>query len=150
MLDPTDHELIKQAADAGAVLVTWDRVMRAEPGVVSPYEAMDKALEESTASSEDLKEVDRLRQLSPRELTSLTEDANKTYELFRQQIAIPEEVAVLIRHLRVNRDYSWRAIARFCSDNWEGAWESNQLAGMVICEKAARMSEEDFMEPPWN
>ena len=132
------------------MLVTWDRVVREAAGGITPYEAMDAAKAETAGTSQDTRELDRLLTLSPRDLTILSNDANKTYEHFRQRITISEEAASLIRVLRVDKDYSWRAVARFCSTIWRGGWEANQLAGMVICEKAAKMCEEDFMEPPWN
>ena len=76
--------------------------------------------------------------------------ANKTYQLFREHIGLDREAAKMIRQLRFEEDYSWRAIARFCSDMWRGPWGSNQLAGIVICKKAAELLGENFMEAPWN
>jgi hypothetical protein len=150
MLDPDDEQVIKYAKDGGAILVTWDRVLRLAAGGITPYEALDQAKDLGQGTKEAKAEVSRLRTLSPRELSALMDAGNETYQLFRHHIDVDQKDASLIRHLRVNKDYSWRAIARFCSLMTKGAWGGNQLAGMVICEKAANLLGEDFLEPPWN
>ncbi|MDO8635861.1 MAG: hypothetical protein Q7R34_06385, partial [Dehalococcoidia bacterium] len=91
-----------------------------------------------------------LRKLSPLELTRLGAAADQTSSLFRVHIQVTREEAYQVRQLRVGLDYSWRAIARFYSVIWGGLWGSNQLAGMVICDKAATLLGEDFMKAPWN
>jgi len=150
MLDPDDEQVIKDAEGGGAVLVTWDRVLRQAAGGMTPYEAMDKALAEGKGTPEAQADVSRLRQLKPSDLTALSEAGNKTYELFRQKLEVNEPGARLIRHLRVEKDYSWRAISRYISRTMKAPWGANQLAGMVLCEKAAKLLGEDFMQPPWN
>jgi len=59
-----------------------------------------------------------------------------------------------IRRLRVEERLSWRGVARATADAWgrEAIWEprSNQLAGMILCEVAARLLGEDYLEDPWN
>jgi hypothetical protein len=150
MLDPDDEQIIKDTKDAGAVLVTWDRVLREAAGGITPYEALDKAIVEGKGTQEAQAEVSRLRTLSPAELTSLADAGNKTQEYFRQHISVNMAAAVLIRQKRVDEDFSWRAVARFCSWVWDAQWGGNQIAGMVICEQAAKLLGEDFMKPPWN
>ena len=150
MIDPDDEQIIKDAKDGGAVLVTWDRVLRQAAGGLTPYEAMDKAIAEGNGTKKAQAEVSRLRKLSPADLTALADAGNKTCELFRQKLEVDELGAKLIRHLRVDKEYSWRAISRHCSRYLKAPFGGNQLAGMAICEKAAKALGEDFMQPPWN
>lgn len=149
-LDPDDKQIIKDAKDGGAIMVTWDRVVRQAAGGLTPYEAMDKALAEGKGTPEARADVSRLRQLKPADLSAMAEAGNKTYELFREKLEVNELGARLIRHLRVEEDYSWRAVARYISRTLKAPWGSNQLAGMVLCEKAAKALGEDFLKPPWN
>jgi hypothetical protein len=150
VLDCDDKEVMKEAKEAGAVLVTWDRVVRQAAGGLTPYEALEQAKAEKNAAPEAVAEVSRLLTLSPQDLTVLAEAGNKTYELFREKIQVDEGAAKMVRILRVKKDYSWRAIARHCSDFFKGSFGGNQIAGMVICEKAAKLLGEDFLQPPWN
>lgn len=152
MLDPDDELTIKEAKDAGAVLITWDRVTLLAAGGKTPYEAMEQAEHEAQTQGNILAEAEfiRLRKLSPLELTKLGKAADQTSSLFRMYIQLTIVEANQVRELRVKLDYSWRAIARFYSVIWGGLWGSNQLAGMVICEKAAEMMGEDFLKEPWN
>ena len=150
MIDPDDELIIKEAKAGGAIMVTWDRVVRQAAGGLTPYEAMDKAIAEGNGTKESQAEVSRLRKLSPAELTALAKAGNETAELFRQKLEVNEKGAKLIRHLRVDKDYSWRAIARYLSRVLKAPWGSNQLAGMVLCKKAAKLLGEDYLQPPWN
>jgi hypothetical protein len=150
MLDPDDERVIKDAKDGRAVLVTWDRVLRLAAGGMTPYEALDLAKTAGTGPPKAQAEVSQLRKLSPADLTALAETANKTYEHFRQYIPVTRKVAKFVRYLRVEKDLSWRSIARYYSFVWEGPWGGNQLAGMIICEKAAKLLGENYLEPPWN
>ena len=150
MLDPDDEQIIKESKESGAVLVTWDHVLRSAADGITPYEAFDHAIAEGRGNKKAQAEVSRLRGLSPAELTALADAGNKTFQHFRQHIEISRESAKLIRRLRVERDYSWRTVARFFSQAWCAPWGGNQLAGMVICEKAAKLLGEDFLQPPWN
>ena len=152
MLDPDDETVIKDAADGNAVLVTWDRVVREAAKGITPYEALDMAKEKTHEAGNDQTqaELGRLRALSPAELTAMGEGADRTVELLRRNIQLDWHGADLVRQLRVEEDYSWRAIARWCSTVWGGPWGANQLAGLVICQKAAELLGQDFMAPPWN
>jgi len=150
VLDPDDEQVIKECKDDGAILVTWDRVVRQAAGGITPYEAMDRAKEESSGPQEAQAELSRLRKLTPAQLTVMADGADKTWGLFNKTIQLNRMGATLIRKLRVERDYSWRAVARFSSWESSAPWGANQIAGMVICEKAAKLLGEDYMEPPWN
>jgi len=150
MLDPDDEQTIKDAKEGAAILVTWDRVVRLAAGGITPYDALDKATAAGTGTKEAQAEVSRLRGLSPADLAVMADGANKTYQYFCRHIKVSPGLAKLIRQLRVERDYSWRTVARYCSTVWRATWGGNQLAGMVICEKAAKLLGEDFLQPPWN
>ena len=150
MLDPDDKQVIKDAKDGGAVLVTWDRVVRQEAGAITPYEALDQARAAGTGTKEAQAEVSRLRSLTPADLTSLADAGDKTCEHFRRYIKVGKGAANFVRQLRVDKNFSWRSVARYYSLVWDAPWGGNQLAGMVICEKAAKLLGEDFMRPPWN
>ena len=150
MLDRDDKQLIKDAKDSGAVLITWDLVLRQEAGGITPYEAMDQAKAAGTGTEEAQAEVSRLRKLTPHDLTVLANEGQKTCEHFRQCIPVTKGTANFVRQLRIERNLSWRAVARYYSIAWSEPWGGNQIAGMVICEKAAKLLGEDFMEPPWN
>jgi len=150
MLDRDDEKVIKAAKEGGAILVTWDRVLRTAADGITPHEVMEKAMAEGTGTKEAQAKISHLHRLKPGELTVLAEAGNKTCQSFRQHIKVNREAANLIRKLRVDKDCSWRAVARFCSFAWRAPWGSNQIAGMVLCEKAAKLLGEDFLEPPWN
>ena len=150
MLDPDDEQVIKDTKEGGAILVTWDMILRQAAGGITPYEALDLGMATGTGTKEAQAEVSRLRTLKPADLTALADAANETFNHFRQHIQISRDSAKLIRRLRVERGYSWRTIARFFSKSWRAPWGGNQLAGMCICEKAAKLLGEDYLEPPWN
>ena len=150
MLDPVDEQVIKDAKGGGAILVTWDRVVREAAGGITPYEALEQGKAAGKGTKEAQAEVSRLITLKPADLTALADAGDKTYERFRQHIPVTRENAKFVRQLRVDRDCSWRSVARYYSLVWDAPWGGNQLAGMVICEKAAKLLGEDFMEPPWN
>jgi len=150
MLDPNDEQIIKEAKEGAAILVTWDRVLRMAAGGITPYEALDQAKAAGTGTKEAQADVSRLRTLTPAELTVMADASNKTYQHFRRHIKVSPGLANLIRQLRVDKAYSWRTVARYYSEIWRAPWGGNQLAGMVICEKAAKLLGEDFLQPPWN
>ena len=152
MLDPDDEQIIKDCKEGGVILVTWDRVVRKEAGGLTPYEMMEKALEEAPpeAPPEAKAEINRLLRLTPEKLTVMEDGANKTYQLLNKYIRLDRETAKLVKQLRVEEDFSWRAIARWCAMRWKAPWGGNQIAGMTICEKAAKLLGEDFLKEPWN
>lgn len=150
MLDPDDEQIVKDAKEGGGVLVTWDKVVREAAGGMTPYEALEMAKTEGEGPPAAQAEVSRLLTLKPEDLTSLSEAADKTAQVFREHIVVDSLSAEVIRHLRVHENYSWRAIARHFSERLQAPWGSNQLAGMALCEKAAKVTGENFLEPPWN
>lgn len=150
MLDPDDEKMIAQAKAGGAQIVTNDRVVRRAAGALSPVEVLEKAKEQAVEPAQ-IAQIEGLIQLNPRDLTILAESANETYQAFQKYIPMNKSKAKLVRKLRTEGEgMSWRAIAGFCSRLWGGPWGSNQLAGMVICDKAAKELGQDFLKEPWN
>jgi len=87
------------------------------------------------------------------QLEKLAKAANRAFTKSRKLVRrMTQEQATVIRKLRVDEGYSWRAIARACYDLGWGEWEppSNQIVGMAICERAAKFFDENYLEPPWN
>jgi len=73
------------------------------------------------------------------------------------QRCMTKEQAEIVRQLRVNESYSWRAVAHACHElKWWPAdeyWDrvpSAQPMGMALCEVAAGFFDENDREPPWN
>lgn len=152
-LDPHDLASIDEAKRMDAVFVTWDRVVREATGGITPYQVLEEAEKraENSNNPEALAEIKRLRALSAEDLTVLRDKANEAVEHLRKHIRIGDVTAALVvRHLRVEEQYSWRAIARHYSEILNAPWGSNQFAGLVICEQAAQLLGEDFMEAPWD
>ncbi len=85
-------------------------------------------------------------------LDAMKAAAADTWNYFEAQFAgMTREQAEYVRSLRVDSDdYSWRGVAAACAEAWDGDWESNQIAGMVICKRAAEMFGENYNVEPWN
>ena len=81
-------------------------------------------------------------------LAAMAKEVMESFQSDFEQMTL--EQAQFVRHLRVDEGYSWRGVAQECADAWAGDWDSNQLAGMAICERAAQMHDEDYMREPWN
>jgi hypothetical protein len=71
-------------------------------------------------------------------------------EFDRRFGGLKPDQAAFVRQLRVDRGLSWRGVAWECAKAWGGDWESNQLAGIALCERAAAMHDEDPNTDPWN
>jgi hypothetical protein len=87
------------------------------------------------------------------ELKELAKVATERFEEFEKLCdGMTLEQAGVVRELRVEKGYSWRAVAQACYDYGWGEWypPSNQIMGMAICERAAKFFGEDYMEEPWN
>lgn len=84
-------------------------------------------------------------------LMELAEMAQATMAAFQADFKdMTLEQAQFARRLRVDQDCTWRSVADECNHAWDGDWGSNQLAGMAICERAAQLHGEDYMQAPWN
>lgn len=66
---------------------------------------------------------------------------------------INQEQAEFIKNLRVNQNYSWRAVAREFADRFpEIKWvdKGNQISGMILCDAARDFFNEDVEKDNWN
>jgi len=152
-LDPDDLKLIEDCKVDNGVLVTDDRVLREAAGGLTAHEVLEMAERKAPPDSppEAMAELKRLRRLSPEQLSRLANAGDRTSRWFLKHIIIGDTTsALLVRQLRVQEEYSWRAVARAVGIAFGGDWGSNQLAGVVICKKAAELLGENFLEPPWN
>jgi hypothetical protein len=152
MLDREDEEVMKEAKKGGCILVTRDRVLREAANGITPEELLEQVQaripDQRTPEAEA--EISSLRSLTRADMMALSESGDKTVESFCQKIEVNEVGAKMVRVLRVKQAYSWRAIARHCSEYLNLPFGGNQLAGMVICDKAAKILGEDYLAPPWN
>ena len=77
-------------------------------------------------------------------LRALGEAARKTRDLFVAEIRsrMTLDRARKVFELRVREEHSWRALARALHDEFERSWDppSNQIAGLVLCEEAQRVT----------
>jgi hypothetical protein len=85
------------------------------------------------------------------QLAALAEAAQTARAAFDERFAtMTPQQARFVRQLRVDGEYTWRAVAETCAIEWDGDWGSNQLAGMALCARAADHFGEDYMTSPWN
>lgn len=142
VLDETDKEIIRQAGNGGRVMIvnTEEAVKMAEADKGPKLPRPKKPL------------APGLLELKPKDMDLMDQAAAATVQLFQDEVArvMNDQRAAFVRRLRVDQRYTWRKIARTCAEAWHTDWGSNQLAGMAICEHAARRTFEDYRKPPWN
>ena len=82
---------------------------------------------------------------SKEQLLEIGKQANETKKQFDWLANLMHvERAYEIRKWRVDEHLTWRSIARRAFN------DSNQLLGMALCDRAARMCNEDYRMDPWN
>lgn len=150
-LDPVDMAVMKEASpDGKPVLMSLkqllEQMQKEEPGKFQQFkEDLYKQLKVTVGTREV--PIEEMVHLSL-EADNRRKEWIKGFDLF-----MPDEVARRIRKLRVEDRYSWRSIARMAHGTaiW-CAWQpsSNQLAGMALCEVAAKRLGEDWEKDPWN
>jgi hypothetical protein len=125
------------------VIVTEDRAIR-EGGVLHEN---DKQL----ANPKGAVQITSVEQLQ-----AMAEAAHKKYLNYQLMIGMKMEFhdAFFVRSLRLD-GHSWRSIAAEVHKQWgpfKAHWSppSNQIAGIVLCEKAAHYLGEDAKKEPWN
>lgn len=105
----------------------------------------DRDVLHAAASGEGLVE------LTPEMLDELAEASKQTKHWADAMFeSMTREDAEMVRRIRVDEGYTWRAVAETCALEWAGDWGSNQLYGMAICERAASFFGDHYMAPPWN
>lgn len=130
--------------------------------VITNDKALQKGEGPTTAADEALLKVAKTGEgcipLDMEMLKKLAESANKKHLSFQDQTKelMTPELAALIRKIRVDEGYTWRAVASYIHDHLssgqEELWEppSNQIMGMALCEYAAAHFGKDYMEGDWN
>ncbi len=125
------------------VFVTNDKAIR--KGKIAKA---DEEILQSVQTGEGLitiKSVEQIRELA--------KQAAERFEEFKK-LCSPMTLtqAKAVRKLRVEKGYSWRAVAEACHKLGWGEWSppSNQIMGMALTERAAKLFGENYMEPPWN
>jgi hypothetical protein len=89
------------------------------------------------------------------ELLELAEAAGTRHAEFYAEIKprMTRERAERVRQLRCDDGWSYRRLAGITYLEWgrDGTWypETNQLAGVALCEAAAELLGEDFQQYPW-
>lgn len=136
----------QQKDEKKVIFVTDDSAMKR-----GKIHEVDKSVLHSAKTGEGTFEIKTAEQLK-----AFAELAVKTHDVFLESIKakMTKPRAELIRKLRVEDGCSWRALAAECHENWaeDAEWlpPSNQIAGMALCEVAAEMFGEKYMEAPWN
>ncbi|KKM79332.1 hypothetical protein LCGC14_1350990 [marine sediment metagenome] len=129
----------------GTVFVTEDKAVL-EGGKL---DVVDYSLLASVAHGEGTKAV------TPGDLSEMAEQGIKVFgylqEVARRRMKLRQ--ARFVRYLRLD-GHSWRSIAHLCHNRgWDWvSWAppSNQIAGMVLCERAAELHGENYRKEPWN
>lgn len=90
------------------------------------------------------------------EMAERMRDAYRLWQESRWVRAMDRRYALQVRHWRVEERGSWRYVASRAYEAWGGKsdlrWRPHysQLAGIVLCERAAELLGEDKSAPPWN
>lgn len=97
------------------------------------------------------------------QLEAMARAAEATFDGFHDAVVaiMTPERAAFVRYLRVEKSYSWRAVADACFSEWEpelspevrATWQprSNQLMGMALCEVVAALEGQHHMKRgEWN
>ena len=126
--------------------VTTDIQMKEFKGKLSET---DKVVQKAAETGEGLIKIKSSEEFM--ELAKLAGEVHDSFLDLSSKI-MDKEKADFVRKLRVDEGYSWRAVAEECYKIWGGNWQppSNQLMGMVLCEKAAEFFDENYMTTPWN
>lgn len=108
-------------------------------------------IEQGALNKPDNKDVpDGFRRIGLDETLTMVSSATDTFQHFIDNVELDETMLKYIREMRVERRYTWRAVAETMSELTKGDWGSNQLAGMAFCDKAARHFNEYYQQEPWN
>jgi len=114
-------------------------------------DAADKQILESARTGEGLIKLSKVL------LMELAMALSETFNYYHEQArkCMTQEQAEFVRELRVDKGYSWRAIAHACYDQTWQDWEMwipsySQPMGRALCERAAQFFGEDYRSEPWN
>ena len=108
----------------------------------------DEEILESVRTGEGLITIESMEQLQ-----DMAKAASERFDEFKGLCSpMMLEQAKVVRMLRVDKGYSWRAVAEACYELGWGKWSppSNQILGMAVCQRAAELLGEDYEKEPWN
>lgn len=151
-LDPTDEELLKEAAQGGKLIMM---------NLTQAFEAMKKDEPEKFSAFQKNQEKQLGRPLTMAEIVKLVEQADKRWTGYHRyvELVMTNDQAIQVRVWRINEHFTWRAVARAAfglvvGNRWQKwrVWNppSNQLMGMVLCHRAAELHDQNYQEEPWN
>jgi hypothetical protein len=155
LLDPTDEAQLLGMTEVISTRQLLEREYRRSQGPAAG-EVMEYAVAADRVATEPLVEVlPGWKELSPASIHTLAQQGRDVHRQLLASISkqMTPALANLVRGLRVEEGFSWRAVARFVHDGGLARWPhrpDNQLAGMALCAAAAREFGEDYMAPPWN
>ena len=151
-LDPTDEEILKEAAQGGEVIMM---------NISQAFEAMKKDEPEKFSAYQEDQEKRAGRPLTMAEMIKLAQQAGERWTTYARyvELMMTKEQAIQVRVWRINDHFTWRAIARAAfglvvGNRWQNwrVWEppSNQLMGMALCQRAAELHDQNYKKEPWN
>ena len=151
-LDPTDEEIMKEAAQGGEVIMM---------NLTQALEAMKKDEPEKFSAFRKEQEKRSGRPLTMAEITELAEQADERFTIYDRyvELVMTKDQAIQVRVWRINEHFTWRAVARAAfgmviSDRWQKwrLWDSPsyQLMGMALCHRAAELHDQNYRKEPWN
>ncbi len=147
-LDTTDQEILREASQNGLVCV---RVIN----IKEMLEIMKNTEPEKYRHFQETMEKQAGKRLTFNDLVELGKKADARMQEFTEVVeGMALAQAAQVRIWRVVSHMTWRSVARDAhSEGWfHRQWgpPSNQIMGMVLCEKAALFFKENFREAPWN
>ena len=151
-LDPTDEEVMKEAAQGGELIMM---------NITQALEAMKKEEPEKFSAFQKDQEKQAGRTLTMAEIAKLAQQADERWTAYHRyvELMMTKDQAIQVRVWRINGHFSWRAVARAAfgmvvSEHWQKwkLWDppSNQLMGIALCQRAAELHDQNYMKEPWN
>ena len=134
----------KKNQDQKPVFVTEDKAMH-QGAILS---STDKEILESVQTGEGMITIESVEQFQ-----EMAKAASERFDEFKELCGpMTLEQAKVVQMLRVDKGYSWRAVAEACYELEWGKWSppSNQILGMAVCQRAAELLGEDYEKEPWN
>lgn len=133
-LDATDKQLLKECGRNVVVITLREMVEKLQTEDPKKFEQFHKEMN-----------IKHGKILSTEEMIKLGEIGNQTMNQYRKIVMWMDiNTAVKIRKWRTEEHLTWRAIAR------RQMHDSSQLIGMALCERAARMCNQNYEMDPWN
>lgn len=133
-LHKQDRKLIKQAGKGAQVINFEQLIERMQKEEPTRFHQFRKRMEKDAGHS-----------LTVPQLMALGYAADNTKNYFDSVAKwMHIEWAWKIREARVQKHMTWRSIAA------EFFHDPNQLLGMALCDRAAKMCGEDYAKDPWN